>query len=129
MIRMLMSVALLAGLSGISNPAAARSPKPQVEGTGELLTCLQLNRVRNTCVLDDQTVLFYTKDRKVYRNALSHRCPSLGFHEAFSYRAHGGSLCSSDLIEVLEPGPGLRGATCGLSEFERVEVVKAARKS
>ena len=129
MIRVLLSVVLLAGLSGFSTHAAARSPKPQVEGTGELLTCLQLNRVRSTTVLDDQTILFHTKDRKVYRNALSHRCPSLGFHERFSYRAHGGSLCSSDFIEVIEGGPGVQGATCGLSEFERVEVVKATHKS
>jgi hypothetical protein len=63
---------------------------------------------------------------KVYRNTLPYSCPQLGFEERFLYKTSLSQLCSTDIITVLTSGgPDLsRGASCGLGQFQPVELVK-----
>src|SRR5262249_19543259 len=75
--------------------------------------------------VDDQNVLFFMRDRSVYRNHLPRKCPGLEREDRFSYTLQGTRrLCSIDTITVLEDSPfgpgvsGLRdGFTCRLGEF------------
>ena len=80
--------------------------------------CLSTHTLRSTAVLDDQTILFQLRDGSVWKNTLDFSCPTLGFHESFSYVSHGSRLCDLDSIKVFEPF-GISGASCGLGKFER----------
>jgi hypothetical protein len=80
---------------------------------------LTLANVDRTHVLDDQTILFYMRGDRAYRNYLPRKCPGLEREDRFMYETRGGRLCSIDTITVLEQwGARLeRGQTCGLGEF------------
>ncbi len=55
-------------------------------------------------------------------------CPGLGFERAFGYRTSLSQLCKQDIITVLQTGAGpMAGASCGLAEFQPIELVKQAR--
>jgi hypothetical protein len=80
--------------------------------------CVSTTQIKNTAVLDDQTIIFELRDRSVWKNTLDFSCPRLGFFEAFSYEARGLQLCDLDTIKVIESS-GFVGPTCGLGKFER----------
>ena len=103
---MIISWVLFAALAAADVPAAATRD------------CVTTSTLRNTAVLDDQTILFQLRDGSVWKNTLDFSCPSLGFHESFSYVSHGMQLCDLDTIKVFEP-LGTSGASCGLGKFER----------
>ena len=81
--------------------------------------CLVLASVDRTHVLDDQTILFYMRGDRAYRNYLPRKCLGLERQDRFMYETRGGRLCSIDTITVLEQwGARLeRGMTCRLGEF------------
>jgi hypothetical protein len=80
--------------------------------------CVDTQLIRNTHILDDQNILFYMRDGKIYHNHLSHACPGLR-HYPFMYSIPMHRLCNVDIITVLEDhGFGFeRGASCGLGDF------------
>ncbi|GGI87047.1 hypothetical protein GCM10007973_24350 [Polymorphobacter multimanifer] len=86
--------------------------------TGEAVNCLLVQNIRETRVIDDQTIDFYTRNGDVYRNRLPNGCPQLGFERAFSYQTSVNQLCNVDIITVLmTTSPLQRGASCGLGKF------------
>ena len=89
--------------------------------TGEPENCVQINRIRNTRVRDDKTIDFFMNGGRVMRNTLPYECPGLGFEERFAFETSLSRLCSVDTITVLQSGVG-RGASCGLGEFQPVEL-------
>jgi len=90
----------------------------EVTPIGPAKMCLQLQDIRNTNVIDDQTIDFITRNGDVYRNRLPNSCPQLGFERGFSYATSITQLCSVDIITVLIQGqPMMRGASCGLGQF------------
>ena len=94
----------------------------EARAIGEPEDCVQLIRIRQTRVRDNQTIDFYMNDGKVMRNRLPHECPGLAFEERFSYRTSLTRLCSVDIITVLQSPPVMRGASCGLGTFQQVEL-------
>jgi hypothetical protein len=85
--------------------------------------CIMSSSIRDTEAVDDQNVLFFMRDRTVYRNHLPRKCPGLEREDRFSYKLEGTRrLCSINTITILEDsffgGSGLRdGFTCRLGEF------------
>ncbi len=87
--------------------------------------CILTSNIRQTEAVDDQNVLFFMRDRTVYRNHLPRKCPGLEREDRFSYRLEGTRrLCSINTITIIEDSPfgagvgGLRdGFTCRLGEF------------
>lgn len=82
--------------------------------------CIQIHSIRQTKVVDDQNVIFYTNNNRNYRNHLPYRCNGLAIADSFMYRTSQSQLCSVDVITVLNrmgsnfaPGP-----SCGLGMFE-----------
>lgn len=93
-------------------PAAAGQ---KVAGTQD---CVELTRIREAKVVDDQTIDFVMVDGKILRNTLPYRCPQLGFERAFTYSTSISRLCRVDIITVINQGSGVRtGASCGLGDF------------
>jgi hypothetical protein len=88
--------------------------------------CILSSSIDETDAIDDQNILFYMRDRSVYRNHLPRKCPGLERENRMSYELQGTRrLCSTDTITVLEQsgfgGGGLGGFrdgfTCRLGEF------------
>jgi hypothetical protein len=88
--------------------------------------CILSSSIDETDAVDDQNILFYMRDRTVYRNHLPRKCPGLERENRMSYELSGTRrLCSTDTITVIEDsgfgGGGLGGFrdgfTCRLGEF------------
>jgi hypothetical protein len=95
--------------------AAALAAEVPVQQTRD---CVSTTQIKNTAVLDDQTIVFQLRDGSVWKNTLDFSCPRLGFYEAFSYESRGMQLCDLDNVKVIETS-GFIGPTCGLGKFER----------
>ncbi len=120
MLRVLTASALALGLTS----CASGPPKDlaEVKPIGEPVNCLLLQNIRETKVIDDATIDFYTRSGQVYRNRLPNSCPQLGFERAFSYATSITQLCNVDIITViLTTSPLQRGASCGLGKFTPIE--------
>ena len=88
--------------------------------------CILSSSIDQTDAVDDQNLLFYMRNRGVYRNTLPRECPGLERNNRFSYKLQGSRrLCSTDMITVLEdsfggfsgPVPFREGFTCRLGAF------------
>lgn len=125
-----MRLAVLA-LLPLSLAACADKP-PRTAQTmipaGEPQTCVQINQIRSTQVIDDQTIDFRMQGGRILRNTLPNRCPGLGFERAFSYRTSIAQLCNVDIITVVVQGGGPQiGASCGLGQFVPVKPAPAEK--
>ncbi len=123
----LSAVAMLAAplLAAAGLSACAQQPpreaKPMV-AVGEPVSCVPLNRIRETRVIDDQTIDFRLVNNEIYRNTLPNKCPGLNIDRSFSYKTSQTQLCNVDIITVLHTGAaGYRGASCGLGQFVPVK--------
>lgn len=87
--------------------------------------CIIVSSIDQTEALDDQTIIFEMRGRRVYRNTLPRACPGLERENRISFETRTSRLCSIDTITVLElggfGGPGIggfrRGFTCRLGQF------------
>ena len=107
-----------------AGPSLAQKLSPEQEAkiqpAGKPEHCIQIISIGESRVRDDQTIDFYTRGGKVYRNVLPNSCPELGFERRFAFETSLSELCSVDTITVLHDSPPTRGATCGLGEFQPV---------
>lgn len=89
--------------------------------------CISLSRIESSDVIDDKRILFEMRGGDYYLNELPHRCPGLGFEDAFMYRTSIGQLCDMDIVTVLiNAGFGLQsGASCGLGMFRPISEQEA----
>jgi hypothetical protein len=90
------------------------------------IDCIQSNRIRQSNVVDDQTIVFELKSGDYLVNLLDRECPGLGREKRFMHETHG-RLCDVDTITVLEQwGTSLtRGFTCSLGAFHPVTEIEA----
>jgi len=98
--------------------------------------CIRTRSIRRTRIVDDQTIIFYMRNRDVYVNSLPRTCPQLASAGRFAYQTRAGALCDSDVITVLMQFAGRfePGFTCRLGQFvpsdpETVEIMIEAAES
>ncbi len=86
------------------------------------LNCVHANRIRNTKIVDDLRILFYTRGGSYYVNILPRQCRGLSREGRFSYRVSTNTLCKQDSIRILHYGAtGLdEGSSCRLGFFHEV---------
>lgn len=101
-----------------------RNAVPAATNAGEAVSCIPINQIRNTRVHGDKVIDFHMNGNRVYRNVLPYACNSLGFQEQFSYETSLSQLCSTDTITVLHSPPMVKGATCGLGQFQPITITK-----
>ncbi|HET7132488.1 MAG TPA: hypothetical protein VFJ95_09580 [Gammaproteobacteria bacterium] len=77
--------------------------------------CISVSRIDKTDIIDDQTILFFMRGKRIYRNYLPSKCPGLEVEDRFGYRTVTSRLCRVDMINVL-PRIGFPTA-CRLGEF------------
>ena len=122
--------ASLAALACTIAPANARGDKEDTRAkaaelvpVGEPVSCITPSHLRQTRVIDNQTIDFVMNNGVVYRNRLPQSCPSLKMEERFAYKLSTNQLCSVDIITVPQNfGGGFsQGASCGLGSFQKME--------
>ncbi len=123
----LMALALLAPLT--VGAAKDGKPIPEATPTGKPVSCIPLNQISESKVRSDQVIDFVMRGGHVYRNTLPYSCSGLGFEERFSYATSLNQLCSTDIITVLYSSPPMRGASCGLGQFQPVTLPPRAPKA
>jgi hypothetical protein len=89
---------------------------------GERKMCLETMRIKETRVVDDQTILLETYGGAIYISRLPFPCVGLKFSGGFSYETAIAKLCKQDIIGVVEVGAGLK-TRCGMGEFIRIRDV------
>ncbi|MFC3052689.1 hypothetical protein [Kordiimonas pumila] len=88
--------------------------------TGKTRRCVSLNRLRDSIIIDDQTIFFRAPGKTAYVNRLPRKCSRLAVEERYSYSTSIGQLCRFDLITVLDSF-GQSWNRCGLGDFEEWE--------
>jgi hypothetical protein len=118
-------LALALAALAVTAPLSARDRGvPLADPAGKAVDCISLTRIRASHVRSDQVIDFEVAGGRLYRNTLPNSCPQLGFEERFGYAVSIGQLCSTDIIHVLSNN-GMRGASCGLGQFQPITLVKA----
>lgn len=82
---------------------------------GETVTCLDTVRLKESRVLDNQTIAFKMLDGTMYLNRLTAPCPGLYISGGFSYETSLPKLCVHDIITVVEKG-SMIGSSCLLGD-------------
>jgi hypothetical protein len=108
----------------VAAPAIAKDSVPAATPIGKPVDCIQGDRwIKETRVRSDEVIDFYMNGKKIYRNTLPWGCPQLGFQQRFMHTTRGTSqYCSLDTITVLVDPNLTRGATCGLGQFQEVQL-------
>lgn len=106
--------ALLIGSFFVCHGAFAASKTQQYLGEPE--TCLDVYRIKETRIIDNQTILFIMRGGNRYLNRLPVSCSGLVIADGFSYGTSIAKLCMQDSITILSPGSTL-GSTCPLGKF------------
>ena len=108
----------------------------ETTGTEPPRFCLPLNIIDSVDIIDEQHIAFITKTDDYYLNELPNVCPMLNHHRAIMYSTPLNSLCSLDIITVLDStGGGFQSmGSCGLGKFqpvtrEDIQVLKGKKSS
>lgn len=121
----------LAGCANAQDKIAAPSKSASSESTQsespESKRCLSLIGIRDMTVIDKSTLLFEMPGNKYYVNKLPRACNGLTGNNPIMYRTTSGSLCSLDIITVLDSlgGGYQRGPSCGLGVFTPITAAEA----
>jgi hypothetical protein len=113
-------------VAAIASPGAARDRNeiPAATPVGKAESCIPLRAIRESLVRSDRIIDFRMLGNKTYRVTLPQGCPGLNFERRFSYATSLSQLCQQDIITVLQQAPMMRGASCGLAEFQPVTLAK-----
>jgi hypothetical protein len=120
--RKLLGIAILAGAASGTASLAQEDAAEAQERDLEEKHCVRINDIDDIVIVDADTLIFRMRGDTVFRNDLPHRCPGLRRNDTLMYRSSVGSLCSVDMVTVLEDwGFGFApGASCGLGMFHPI---------
>ena len=97
-----------------SHAAFAASKAQQYLGEAEM--CVDIHRIDQTRIIDNQTILFIMRGGTRYLNRLPFKCSGLMLAGGFGYETTMSQLCMQYRITTLNPG-GTLGSTCLLGRF------------
>lgn len=80
---------------------------------GQKENCVEVARIKETRILDDQTVLFEMRGGPIYINRFPVKCAGLKVAGGFGYATSFQKLCKQDRIKVT----GRAGSQCPIGEF------------
>ncbi|MFW2852552.1 hypothetical protein ACM61V_11565 [Sphingomonas sp. TX0543] len=112
--------------AALASPGAARDRNavPDAVADGKPQSCVPITQLRESLVRNDRVIDFRLSGDRYYRVTLPQSCPGLGSERRFAYQTSLSQLCSTDIITVLYTSPVMRGASCGLGEFQPVRIPK-----
>lgn len=103
-------------LSLLFVPVYALAGPKAAQYLGEPESCIDVYRIKETRILDNQTILFIMHGEIRYLNRLPIRCTGLVLGNGFAYSTTIQKLCLQDSIKVLNTGAAI-GNTCPLGRF------------
>jgi hypothetical protein len=84
---------------------------------GKPTSCINLRDIRSTRIIDSRTIIYEAGSRRLYVNHPPGGCPGLNPSRALVSRTTTTSLCSGDIIQVIDPPSSMNFGSCGLGEF------------
>lgn len=126
--RILLPAALV--VAALASPGAARDRNavPDATPDGKPQSCVPINQLRESLVRNDSVIDFRISGDRYYRVTLPQSCSGLGSERRFTYQTSLSQLCSTDIITVLYTTPVMRGASCGLGQFQPVRISKPKKR-
>jgi len=109
----------------MSDEVAAKLAK--FEKTGDVTNCLSLRSIDQIKPLDDRNFLIEAGVNDYYLAELSSSCT--GADRSFNrlqYKTSLSSLCRNEIISVVDNSTGFTVGSCGMSDFQKLEMVDAA---
>jgi len=97
------------GALGPAAPAAAEEP----EARSFRDSCISINQIRRTEIVDDQTILFHMRGGRIQKATLAFRCPSLRFYGTIRYEVYTNRLCAR--VDTII---SRSGSHCPIAEIE-----------
>lgn len=105
----------------------AATAQPAGDAAGEddadVGSCIRVNDIRRTHIVDDSTVLLEMRGDRLVLMHLAGRCPQLRFHDFFSYEPHLGQLCA-ELDHIVTRA----GFHCPIAGFSALDPADDPRK-
>ncbi len=99
--KLLMTGLVAGGLAMSSYVPAAVAQGDTEEASGPLVQCVDVSRIRNSKVVDNQTIILEMRGGPDYKMTLAQRCPGLKINKTWRHDAGGlAKLCEVDVIEV-----------------------------
>ncbi|WEK43136.1 MAG: hypothetical protein P0Y64_17685 [Candidatus Sphingomonas colombiensis] len=113
-------------IAALSAPGSARDHNeiPVATPDGKPQSCVPIMSLRESLVRSDSVIDFHISGDRYYRVTLPQSCSGLGSERRFAYSTSLSQLCSTDIITVLYQSPPMRGASCGLGQFQPVKIAK-----
>lgn len=94
--------------------------------TGETRACLPLRSIDEIEPLDDTRWLITTRSGEAYLNEVSRGCN--GAAREFTYLQYStsiGSLCSNEIVQVIDRGSNMSQGACGLGQHQALDSLEA----
>ena len=80
--------------------------------------CVQVERIDQTRIVDERSILFFMRDHTVLQNVLPTACAGLRKTDRIAYDVVGGRLCANELVtQLVDVGTYARGVRCALGMF------------
>ncbi|MGH6780877.1 MAG: hypothetical protein ACREB5_02055 [Sphingomonadaceae bacterium] len=81
-------------------------------------SCIPLSQVRSSRIIDETAIIYEVSSKKWYVNQpAGGTCRALKADRALVTRTTTGSLCSLDIVGVIDPPSPMHFGSCPLSEF------------
>jgi hypothetical protein len=99
----------------------------EYQATGESRTCVPVRSIDQITPLDDSRWLVTLRNGETYLNEVSRGCSQAASDFTYlQYSVPTGSLCSNEIVRVIDRGTDTSLGACGLNEFQRLEPVNSA---
>jgi hypothetical protein len=108
------AAALIAACAALAAQAAG-------DKVGDTQTCVPLQFIDSSPVIDDKTILLKMKGGGYKRIDLLNKCSGLHMQRGFAHSTSTNDLCTSDPLRVLEPV----GATCMIDKIVTIDKAEA----
>jgi hypothetical protein len=112
----------------VTNAAVADEDEDEDKADTKPARCISIGSVQTTTIVDDDRILFYQRNGRIYLNSLDQTCVGLARSGKFGFKVQSGAryvrVCNTDTITVLERTGS--GFSCGLGEFAPVSTETAA---
>lgn len=125
-----MRIPLLSALLLLLAPGAAQAASPSLDKAlagrtaGKPISCIQQNYIDSSQIFDSGSILYRMKGGPDYLNTPSPRCSALRSDRGLITRTPSTSLCSGDIIRIVDFTSHFDYGSCGLGEFVPYAKVK-----
>ncbi len=99
----------------------------EAASNSKLQECIKINRIDQTRIVDEKTVLFYYSKNEIYKSILPNACVGMQLDDTSTHKSSTNNLCAVDyIIPMMRIGSSYvpRGG-CGLGKFERIDKAAA----